>query len=69
MVKHYSNTYSRTLTVPAYFNSGDFLVCLFASSIFTAGWASLVVQLIKNPPEMQEILVPFLGQEDPLEKG
>ena len=23
---------------------------------------------IKNPPEMQEIQVPFLGQEDPLEK-
>ena len=29
--------------------------------------ASLVAQL-KNPPAMQETLVQFLGQEDPLEK-
>ena len=29
----------------------------------------LVAQLVKNPPAMQEILVQFLGQEDPLEKG
>ena len=32
-------------------------------------WASLVAQLVKNPPVMQETLVLFLGQEDPLEKG
>ena len=25
--------------------------------------------LVKNPPAMQETLVPFLDQEDPLEKG
>ena len=31
--------------------------------------ASLIVQLVKNPPVMQETLVQFLGQEDPLEKG
>ena len=31
--------------------------------------ASLIVQLVKNPPAMQENLVRFLGQEDPLEKG
>ena len=30
---------------------------------------SLVAQLVKNPPTMQETLVRFLGQEDPLEKG
>ena len=30
--------------------------------------ASLVVQLVKNPPAMQEPLVQFLGLEDPLEK-
>ena len=28
----------------------------------------LVVQLVKNPPAMQEIQVQFLGREDPLEK-
>ena len=32
-------------------------------------WASLVAQLVKNLPVMQETLVQFLGQEDPLEKG
>ena len=31
-------------------------------------WASLVAQLVKNPPAMQETLVQFLGQEDLLEK-
>ena len=30
---------------------------------------SLVAQLVKDPPAMQETLVRFLGQEDPLEKG
>ena len=32
-------------------------------------WASLVAQLVKNLPAMQETPVWFLGQEDPLEKG
>ena len=31
--------------------------------------ASLIAQVIKNPPAVQEILVWFLGREDPLEKG
>ena len=30
---------------------------------------SLVAQLVKNTLAMQETLVQFLGQEDPLEKG
>ena len=32
-------------------------------------WASLVAQLVKNLPAMQETLVWFLGQEDPLEES
>ena len=32
-------------------------------------WASLVAQLVKNPPAMWETPVQFLGWEDPLEKG
>ena len=32
-------------------------------------WASLIAQLVKNPPVMQETLVWSLGWEDPLEKG
>ena len=40
--------------------------------IFSCGmWdpASLMAQLVKNLPAMQETPVRFLGQEDPLEKG
>ena len=32
-------------------------------------WASLVAQLVKNPPAMRETWVSFLGWEDPMEKG
>ena len=32
-------------------------------------WASLVAQMVKNLPAMQETWVRFLGREDPLEKG
>ena len=31
-------------------------------------WASLVAQIVKNPPAMQENWAPSLGGEDPLEK-
>ena len=31
--------------------------------------ASLIAQLVKNPPAMQETLIRVRGQEDPLEKG
>ena len=36
---------------------------------FKLYWASLVVQLVKNPPAMQETWARSLGWEDPLEKG
>ena len=32
-------------------------------------WASLIAQLVKNLPAVQETLVRSLGREDPLEKG
>ena len=32
-------------------------------------WASLMAQLVKNPPAMRETWVRFLGWEDPLEEG
>ena len=35
----------------------------------SCSWASLVAQLVKNLPAMQETAVQILGQEDPLEKG
>ena len=31
-------------------------------------WASLIAQMVKDPPAMQETLVQFLGREDLLEK-
>jgi hypothetical protein len=37
--------------------------------IFHINWASLVGQLVKNLPAMQESPVQFLDQEDLLEKG
>ena len=32
-------------------------------------WASLVAQIVENPPAMQESWVQPLGWEDPLEEG
>ena len=37
--------------------------------ILQYSWASLVAQLVKNPPAMQETWVGSLGWEDPLENG
>ena len=37
--------------------------------IYTVFRASLVAQLVKNPPAVQESWVRSLGWEDPLEKG
>ena len=44
--------------------------CVFDYIYFSiVQWASLVAQLVKNLPVMQEILVRFLIQKEPLEKG
>ena len=32
-------------------------------------WATLIAQLVKNPPAMQDTPVRFLGWEDPLGKA
>ena len=40
-----------------------------ASGIVIYLWASLVAQMVKNLPAMQETWVLSLGQEHPLEKG
>ena len=45
------------------------LVAMVMLLIMELSGASLVAQLVKNLPAMQETLVQFLGQEDPLEKG
>ena len=38
-------------------------------NVFMMSMGSLVVQLLNNPPAMQETPVQFLGREDLLEKG
>ena len=49
-------------------NRGNSMVIPFQRK-YSYRWASLIAQLVKNPPAMQETLVQFLGWEDPLEKG
>ena len=49
--------------------SSEFLQFLLIDLIYPLLGASLVAQLVKNPPAIQETTVQFLGQEDPLEKG
>ena len=39
------------------------------SLLAQCSWASLVAQLVRNPPAMRETWVRSLGWEDPLEKG
>ena len=41
---------------------------IFVRALWVIG-VSLIAQLVKNPPAMQETLVQFLGREDRLEKG
>ena len=60
-----------------YFNLNSFKLfsinlsyqCIDNSSDYIYRWASLVAQIVKNRPAIQETWVRFLGQEDPLEKG
>ena len=40
-----------------------------SSNLTSKLWGSLVAEMVKNPPAMQETQVWFLGWEDPLEKG
>ena len=48
-----------------------FFVCKSSSKFRTSflHTASLVTQIVKNPPAMQETWVRFLGWEDPLEEA
>ena len=48
--------------------NGILTVVLICISLMANG-ASLVTQMVKNPPAVQETRIRSLGQEDPLEKG
>ena len=53
-------------------NTNAMVIWLWLYMVNTRLWsfrASLVAQLVKNPPAMQETWVRSLGWEDPLEKG
>ena len=50
------------MKIPTFPKAG---ICMHLPEI----WASLIAQLVKNPPAMQETLVQFLDWEDLLEKG
>ena len=41
----------------------------YTANIFVSSWASLVAQMVKNLPAMQETHIESLGRKDPLEKG
>ena len=70
------NTYMHVHTytyicVPTYQNLKEiyqYIQVLISEKTKKKLWASLVVQLVKNLPAMQETPVWFLGWEDPLEK-
>ena len=46
-----------------------FLLLDSETNSLSAYRTSLIAQLVKNMPAMQETLVQFMGQEDHLEKG
>ena len=50
-------------------NTGLLISHPFVESVTYLPRASLMAQLVKNLPAIQETPVQFLGQEDPLEKG
>ena len=42
---------------------------MYVGRLYIHTWASLVAQMVKYLPAMQETLVRSMGQDDPLEKG
>ena len=42
---------------------------IFFGTTLLGNWDSLIAQLVKNPPAMQETPVLFLGWDDLLKKG
>ena len=46
----------------------DYVCKQYATPRNSESWASLMAQMVKNLPSMQQTQVRSLGQEDPLEK-
>ena len=63
------SSWPRNWTVVSYIvDARNALLCTLMNALQCFG-ASLVAQLVKNPPAMQETWVWSLSREDPLEKG
>ena len=57
------------MIISGYKSSGNLVLSSKFEYIHILVWSSLVAQMVKNPPAMQETWVLSLGWEDPLEKG
>ena len=68
----HTRTYTYTYTCIYTHTHTHIYIYMYAcplSNIWICTWASLVAQLVKNPPAMREAWVGSLGWEDRLEKG
>ena len=52
-----------------YFTQSGLYMAVLLSQFIPPSPSPLTAQLVKNRPAMQETLVQFLGQKNPLEKG
>ena len=66
--KDLRTTHSLCSAMP-YLGLESFQTLLFNACLTTGGRASVVAQMVKSLPAVQEIRVRSLGWEDPLEKG
>ena len=63
MIRSHSGNFTTSRTM------GQVAITAKRKQVHTCSGASLVAQWVKNLPVIQEVLVQFLGWEDPLEKG
>ena len=67
-ISHPYKTAGKTIALTRWTFASKVMSLLF-NMLSRLAMASLIAQLVKNLPGMQETPVQFLGREDPLEKG